>query len=76
MAVIKPEIVGVAVQLVGPMVSAEPLIVVAAPTRPKVRAVCVAVPIFIATPVVVSKVGANKDVPVIPAGKVIFLLPS
>ena len=38
-AVINPEIVGVAVQAVGPTVNPEPLIAVVAPTLPKVKAV-------------------------------------
>ena len=62
LAVMRPEIVGVVVQVVGPMMRLEPLIVVEAPTLPKVRAVCVAVPILKATAVAVSRAGARKDV--------------
>jgi len=62
LAVINPEIVGVAVQVIGPMVKLEPLIVVSDADLPRVNADCVAVPIFIATPVAVSNVGAKNDV--------------
>ena len=61
-AVIKPEMVGVAVQEVGPTVNPEPLMVVAAPARPRVNPVWVAVPMFKATPVAVSKVGDRTEV--------------
>ena len=44
----------IAVVVDEPAVMVEPLIVVAAPTLPTVSPVCVAVPIFIATPVAVS----------------------
>ena len=52
----------IAVVVADPAVMVDPLMAVVAPTLPRVKAVWVAVPIFMATAVAVSKVGAKKEV--------------